>query len=386
MIQKDRLVSAFLDLVRIDSVSKSEGEIARYLASRLEQLDVEVIRDNAGDRTEGETGNIIGRCSGTAANAPILMLNAHLDTVVPGQGIQPKMEGDVIKSSGDTVLGADDKAGIAIILEVLTVLKEEGGTYGDLDIVFTICEEIGLYGSKYLDYGLVRAKYGYALDARGMGAICTEAPSSDVMTFEIYGLEAHAGVEPEKGINAIQIASEAIAQMNLGRIDYETTANIGVIEGGKATNIVPDFVYVKGEARSRDEAKLTAQTEHMRACMVEAVARHHIEVDGHIKEARLKEQIERSYWAMKLSEEDYVVRLAKAAAQALHQPLDTKAMGGGSDANIFNKEGIQMAILCNGSQSVHTLNEYLSIPDMVACAELALQIVRLNATSKLRSA
>lgn len=381
MIRQDRLVSTFLDLARIDSLSKHEGQVADYVSSRLKQLDVEVVRDRAGDPLGGQTGNLIARCSGAAPGAPPLMLNAHLDTVVPAEGVRPQTDCDLIRSSGDTVLGADDKAGVAIILEVLAVLREHGPAFGDLDLVFTVAEEIGLHGSKRLDWALLRARHGYALDAGGTGALYTAAPSSDILTFDIHGLEAHAGVEPEKGINAIQIAAEAIARMKLGRIDAQTTANIGVIQGGKATNIVPDSVHVKGEARSRDDAALSAQTQHMQACVADAVAAHHITVDGQPRQATHVTRVERSYHAFTLHDSDYVVDLAARAARSLDLPLEHKASGGGSDANIFNKHGIQTAILCNGSHAVHTVHEYLSIPEMVACASLLLQIVRLNAAS-----
>ena len=220
----------------------------------------------------GNVGNLIAKFAGTVPGSQPLLLSAHMDTVVPGEGIVPILDGDILRTDGTTVLGGDDKSGVAIICEVLRVIKENAIPCSAIDVVFTICEEAGLIGAKCLDVTSLRARTGLVLDSDSVGFLFTRAPAANRMEFRVHGLEAHAGVCPEKGINAIKVAAEGIAQMNLGRIDHETTANIGVIEGGMAVNIVPNQVVLKGEARSHDPDKLKRQTEHMQRCLEEAAA------------------------------------------------------------------------------------------------------------------
>ena len=292
-INRERLRQYLLDLVQIDSHSREEGAVAARIRADLEALGVEVEVDDAGEKVGGDTGNVIARVKGTVEGAPPIFLAAHMDTVVPGKGVKPVIDGDVIRTDGTTVLGGDDKSGCAIIVECVRTLRENGIPHSDIDAVFTICEEVGLLGAKYLDLAGIRSTYGLVLDSDDVGYLFTKAPSADHMEFVVHGLEAHAGVCPENGISAIKIAAEAIAAMKLGRIDDETTANIGVIEGGAATNIIPNRVVLRGEARSHDDAKLDAQTDHMRACLREAAARYSVVVDGEVVRARVDEHVTR---------------------------------------------------------------------------------------------
>jgi tripeptide aminopeptidase len=218
-----------------------------------------------------------------------------MDTVVPGEGIRPVRDGDILRTDGRTVLGGDDKSGVAIICEVLRVIRENGLRCGDVDVVFTICEEAGLIGAKCLDVSRLRARTGLVLDSDSVGFLFTRAPAANRMEFRVFGLEAHAGVCPERGINAIQVAARGIAQMRLGRIDHETTANIGVVEGGMAVNIVPNQVILRGEARSHDPEKLARQTEHMQRCLEEAATHSVLELDGRRHSARIEAKIDRDY-------------------------------------------------------------------------------------------
>ena len=297
-INRERLRQYLLDLVQIDSHSREEGQVAARIRADLEALGYEIEVDAAGEKVGGDTGNVICRIKGSMPDAPPLFLAAHMDTVVPGKGVKPVMDGDIIRTDGTTVLGGDDKSGCAIIVECLRAIKENDLPHSDIDAVFTICEEVGLLGAKHLDMAKIRSKYGLVLDSDDIGYLFTKAPSSDHMEFVIHGLEAHAGVCPENGISAIQIAAEAIAAMKLGRIDHETTANIGVIEGGAATNIVPNKVVLRGEARSLDDAKLKAQTEHMCQALRDATARYSVVVDGAEHKASLEEHVEREYSSM----------------------------------------------------------------------------------------
>lgn len=381
-INKDRLRDYLLDLVRIDSHSREEAGVAARVRADLEALGLEVEVDDAGEKVGGDTGNVICRIKGTAPEAPPIFLAAHMDTVVPGKGVKPILDGDIIRTDGTTVLGGDDKSGVAIIVECVRVLKENGIPHPDIDAVFTICEEVGLLGAKHLDMEKIRSKYGLVLDSDDIGYLFTKAPSSDHMEFTIYGLESHAGVAPEDGISAIRIAAEAIAAMKLGRIDSETTANIGVIEGGAATNIIPNRVTLKGEARSHDDKKLDAQTDHMRRCLVEAAERHSVVVDGEVVRGRVEEHVTREYESMNVPDDSRIVKLVVRAANNLNQKVETLATGGGCDANVFNRRGLEVANLGTGMQAIHTVKEWLDVNDMYRSAEVVLEILKLAAEAR----
>lgn len=382
-IRRERLKGLLLELVRISSLSRREREVALRLVEELKALGAEVEIDAAGEKVGGDVGNVIARIRGTVPAAPPLLLSAHMDTVVPGENVKPIVEGDVVRTDGSTVLGGDDKSGCAIIVETIRTLKEREIPHGDIEAVFTICEEIGLLGAKHLDVGRLRARIGLVLDSDGVDELITHAPAADRMEFKVHGKEAHAGVAPEQGISAIQVAAEAIARMRLGRIDAETTANLGVIQGGLATNIVPPVVVIRGEARSRDEAKLEAQTEHMRACFLEAVRRHRITVDGQTYEARVEADIQRDFGPMALPPESRIVRLVTQASRNLGRALLTRPTGGGCDANVLNGRGLQVANLGTGMREIHTVREWLDLRDLYRTAELVLEVVRLNASGEV---
>jgi len=381
MINRERLKNHLLELIQIDSISRREREIALKLKKEMEELGAEVEIDNAGEKVGGNTGNVIAKVKGTVPDAPPILLSAHMDTVVPGEGVKPIIEGNIIRTDGSTVLGGDDKSGAAIIVEVIRTLQEKQIPFSDIEVVFTICEEVGLLGAKHLDVSKLRSKYGLVLDSDDIGYLFTKAPSSDKIEFIVHGLEAHAGVCPERGISAIKVASEAIAKMKLGRIDDETTANIGIIEGGLATNIVPNKVVIKGEARSHDDSKLDAQTNHMRECMREAAARYSVILDGQTYTARVEEFIERDYYKMDVPDDSHIVRLVVQAANNLGQTVQTLGSGGGCDANVFNRKGIEVANLGTGMQDIHTVKEWLNVEDLYKSAEIVLEIVRLNSSS-----
>jgi tripeptide aminopeptidase len=302
-----------------------------------------------------------------------------MDTVVPGKGVKPVIDGNIIRTDGTTILGGDDKSGVAIIIETIRALKENGLEHSDIECVFTICEEVGLQGAKNVDVTRLKAKYGLVLDSDDVGYLFTRAPSSDSLEFKVHGLEAHAGVCPERGLSAIQIASTAIANMKLGRLDDETTANIGVIQGGMATNIVPNLVTVKGEARSHNDAKLDAQVAHMKKCFEDAVAGQSVSVDGKTIAAKVEIEVTRSYDSMNVSDESHIVRLVKQAATNLKQEVKSMATGGGCDANVFNRRGIEVANLGTGMQDIHTVKEWLNIEDLYLSGQIVFEIVRLNA-------
>ena len=379
MIDKARLKERVLELVQIDSHSRKELAIALHLKEILEGLGGAVFVDDAGAAVGGEVGNLVTHFDGTVDGAEPMLLSAHMDTVAPGEGVVPVVEGDIIRSDGTTVLGGDDKSGIAIILEVIESLREEELPHGHIDVVFTICEEMGLLGAKHLDLSLVRAKTGLVLDSDSIGFLITRAPAANLVEFEVHGLEAHAGICPERGMSALQVAARGIAAMQLGRIDEDTTANIGLVNGGTAVNIVPNRVTLTGEVRSHDEEKLERQTRAMLACLVEAAAGATLELDGRLHEARVESRIERQYDRMDVSHETAIVRRVHEAATNLGLAVDTIAKGGGCDANVLNKRGLQVANLASGMRDIHTVNEWLDVNDLVSAARLIHEVVRLEA-------
>jgi tripeptide aminopeptidase len=377
MINTDRLAETFMQLVQIDSISKEEDKIARILCDKLSDLGAEVVRDAAGEKIGGQSGNIIAKIKGTTDVAPIL-LNAHMDTVEPGRGVKPVLENGVFSSAGDTILGADDKSALAIILEVLRVLHENQISHGPLEVVFTVCEEVGLLGAKNLNFDLISAEFGFALDATDTQGVITRAPSANKLKFTVHGKAAHAGARPEFGINAIQIAGNAIVNMQLGRIDQETTCNIGIINGGRARNIVPDHVMVVGEARSHSEEKLAQVTQAMVDSFQNAVSSHQ-QSSATENLPHLEHSVEREYTRTHILEDHPLVVLAAKAAANLNRNMICKTTGGGADANIFLQHGISVGVLGTGMTDMHTLQESVKLSDMIASTELLLEIMRLHA-------
>lgn len=372
----NRMKAHFLELVQIDSISKKELAVAVVLEKALLEIGAEVRFDQAGEAVGGEIGNLIARFPGTDLARPTLLLSAHMDTVVPGEGIKPVCDGDIIRSDGTTILGGDDKSGIAIIIEVLRTLKEKSLAHGDIEIVFTICEEFGLVGAKHLDCSQLKSKSGIVLDCDHADFLFTRSPASDRMEFTVHGLEAHAGVCPEAGISAIQIASEAISRMSLGRIDFETTANIGMIEGGAAVNIVPKTVFVRAESRSHNEEKLDKQTTHMCRCFSEAANKFSVEKNNKKITGRIEEKVWRDYNRVNLTASTPIVQAVLSAAERCGYIVKTNATGGGCDANIFNEKGITVPNLGTGMYQIHTVNEWLDFKETCQTAEVVLEVVK----------
>ena len=374
MINEKRLIESFVELVKIDSVSREEKKIADFLVKKLKDLGLEVIVDQAGEKVKSNSGNIIARLKGNTDKAIPIMFSAHMDTVVPGKNINPLCDGEKIVSDGKTILGADDKAAIAALLEALHIIKEKNISHGDIEIVFSICEEIGLKGAKNLDISSLNARIAFVLDAGGqVGKIITTAPSQNSLKIIIYGKSAHAGSNPEEGINAIQVAGFALSRMKLGRIDEETTTNVGIISGGKATNIIPDEVTFEGEVRSRKEEKLEKYTEQLKK-IAEDTAQEF--------KAKAEVKINREYYCYNLSTDDQVVKIATKAVKDMGlQPLLCPS-GGGSDANVFNKKGFPSVVLAVGMEKVHTLEEYILVKNLKNTAGCILSIINTVASGE----
>lgn len=367
-INYDRLVSTYITLANINSPSNREGAVAKQIIAMLQELGAQVTVDNADVRLGGETGNIIARLPGTV-DAPALLFNAHIDTVEPTEKLRIRYTEDRITSDGETILGADDKAGVAAILEMARAVQETGIPHPPLELVFTVAEEVGLMGSMVLDYAQITARAGFVADSGGpIGRIVNRAPAQKNLKFTVRGRASHAGIAPEEGVNAITVAAHAIAALRQGRIDAETTANIGIIRGGKATNIVPDTVEVTGEARSRDPRKLEEQAAHMRDTFRQTAERLGATVE--LEETDV-------YPAFNLAPDALPVRLASEALRALERTPIVEPTGGGSDANFFNHHGIETVILSSGMYKPHCHDEYLDVEEFHRLAEWMYEIVRL---------
>jgi tripeptide aminopeptidase len=381
MINAGRIKDEFLELVQISSVSRREGNVAKRLTAVLAAMGAAIEVDDAGERAGSDTGNLVARFAGSAPDAPPFLLCAHMDTVVPGENIRPVVNGDIIKSDGTTILGGDDKSGIVAILEAVRVLREQRIAHGPIDVLLTICEEMGLVGAKHFDVGRLRARTGLVLDCDGVHELITRAPAANRMSFTVHGLEAHAGIAPEEGISAIRVAAEAIAAMRLGRVSAETTANIGRIEGGLASNIIPNRVSLRAETRSLTVEGLEAQTAHMRECFEQAAAGHRVTVGGREHRARVEAKVERDYDRLDVPDDTRIVRLVASASRAIGAPFRTRATGGGSDANVFTGRGVEVANLSCGMREIHTVNEWVDTRDIVSTARLLVEAVRLHASS-----
>ena len=356
MINTERLLQTFLDLVRIDNPSGGEAVIADHVRGLLEGMGLAVEQD--------AINNLLARVPGQGAP---LLLNAHMDSVAPCHSVRPVVDGGVIRSSGDTVLGADDLAGVAAIIEGVRATLERGGSHRAAEILFTVQEEVGLRGAAQFDTSRLSAREGVTLDSGGdFGGITVGAPSQDSLYIVVLGRAAHAGVAPERGVNAIVVAGKALAAMPLGRIDEETTANIGIIKGGEATNIVPDRVELWGEARSHNQDKLVAQVQAMVAAF-EAAAREH--------GASVQIEITHKYDAYRLSDELPIIQRLIATLGEIGFAANLQVSGGGSDVNILSQRGIEVANISVGYREIHSTGEYIAIADLARSAELVARLL-----------
>ncbi len=370
-IHTERFVNEFLELVQIDSETKHEQEIAKVLKEKFQKLGLEVVEDNAAAITGHGAGNLICTLPGSKEHADPIYFTSHMDTVFPGKGIKPSIKDGYVVTDGTTILGADDKAGVAAMLEAIRVLKEEQVEHGTIQFIITVGEESGLRGARALEANQIKAKYGFALDSDGeVGNIIVAAPTQAKIHAIVHGKTAHAGVAPEKGISAITVASKAISSMPLGRIDKETTANIGRFEGGSQTNIVCDYVEIHAEARSLVSEKMEKQVAKMKEAFEQSA-----EKMG--SKAEVKVTI--MYPGYKLNDGDEVVEVAKEALTDIGRTPVLRESGGGSDANIFSGYGVPTVNLAVGYEEIHTKNERMPITELVKLAEAIVSIVKVAA-------
>lgn len=359
MINEQRLRETFLALVGFNSPTGQEAEVGEWCAARLREAGLSARRD--------ESGNWIAETKGQVPGTRIFF-SGHLDTVAPTDGLRVVEEGGVFRTDGRTILGADDKAALAAILEGVAVLAEANVPHGPLQVIFTVAEETGLVGARALDPEVIRGALGFVLDASGpTGTLITAAPSHEIFEVTYAGRAAHAGFCPEAGVSALEAACRAVAAMPLGRIDAETTANVGVLRGGTANNIVPSEAYVKAEARSRDPEKLQAQVAAMTRAFEEGAAA--VGASVIVKRSSC-------YQGYRFAPEDPPLALAASALRRMGREPAFRPTGGGSDASIFNARGIPTAVLTCGYVDAHAVTEHVSLADMRLAAEWVVAIAQ----------
>ena len=365
-VDEERLIKNFKNLVSIYSPSKKEGKVAEYIKDYAAKKHWDFTVDTANKATGGDTGNII--CWLPGISDEYVLVSAHMDTVEPAANKKILIKDGIIRSDGTTILGADDESGIAIMLEMLEYFSSHRKPKVGIEAVFSISEEIGLLGAKNLDYSLIRSKYAYILDSGGpIGTAIVKAPSHFNVDVKIHGIASHAGAAPEKGVNAIKIAADAISRMKIGRIDEETTANVGIIQGGKATNIVPDLCEIKGEVRSLTKSKVERFTDEMIKCYKEAASKNGGRVDVNKYMA---------YQGYTLLKDFMTVKEFTRATKAIGLIPMFISSGGGSDANIYNQHGIEAIDVSTGMADVHTTHEHIKISDIVKLAELMIELYK----------
>lgn len=372
MINEDRLIRQFIKLVETGSPSKQEGPVRDLLRKAFENRGLTVHEDQAGQQISGNAGNLLVRIPGSI-HKPALLFSAHMDTVQPGTGVKARVDVDgYIRSQGATILGSDDKAGIAAMLEAYDVLKERGIPHPPFEFLFTVCEEQGLLGIKHFHLETLQARWGYVLDAGNQpGSIVIRSPAINVFEYIVRGKSAHAGMNPETGVNAIQAAGAALAKMPNGRIDAETTCSVGLIRGGTARNIVPDYCLINGEARSLSRFGLQTITEQLAG-----IFKQEVESFG----AQAEVLIEQLYPEICLDPHCEAVAMAIQAIKSIGLTPELVSTGGGSDASIINSV-IPCVNLGVGMEQVHTCDECIAISSLVQVTRIILAIIKQAAGS-----
>ncbi len=355
----ERMIEQFMEMVRIDSESGEEAAMMRYL--------LKAIPEAGGEAELDAYGNLVGKFAarGCAGKEPVL-LSCHADTVKPGKGIEPIVVDGVIRSKGDTILGADDKAGIAEVLETMRVAT----VMPPVEFAVSRQEEVGLHGVKNLDFSKLTAKKGFLMDNDTLETIVVGGPSYFAIDVDITGKAAHAGMEPEKGVSAIQAAARAIAALKLGRLDHQTTANVGIIEGGLIRNGVPDHCSFKAECRSADHDKAAALCAGM-----EKTIREQVESVG----AKVTIVSDNLCRAVSIADDADTVRTATAALRTVGIEAKPIFITGFTDASIYNNKGIEMAVVGIGAQNEHSKDECIAVADMEKAVKALLEMLRLSA-------
>ena len=366
MINTQRLIDRFIQIVSINGQSGNEKEIAQYIKDFLSAKNIKWEEDNAGSAFGGNSGNIIAEVN-ASNEKPSIFFCAHMDTIRPTEGLTTLISDSTISSDGKTILGADDRAGVAILLELIEIISENELNTFPIKFIFTVAEEIGMHGSKNLTAEKLNSKWGVIFDSSAVpGSIIKSAPSAVKILIKVKGKAAHAALQPESGVNAFTIAANAIALTKVGRISKKSTLNFGIIKGGNAINIVPDYVEIEGEARSHDEAELETLINFVK---------YNFEENAKLYGGTVEFETCRKYYGFDLNEKSIVISTAKKAIERTGLSPILLTYPAGSDANIFNALDIPTVNLGVGFHNVHSHEEIMPIDNLINAAKIGYEIV-----------
>ena len=369
MIDRKRLIENFLSLTVIEGVSREEREAMEEVKRRLDRLGIKYTQDNAGENFGGCCGNIIAHVPASGAGGTPFFMSAHVDTIQSSKG-SPHIKDGVIYSDGNSVLGADDRAGVAQILEVIESAQEQNLEHPDITLLFLVAEEIGLYGSKYIDYSKFDCAFGFVFDSSAdFGKIVSHAPTQLSFLINVLGKAAHGAIAPELGVHAIKIAADAIAKTDVGRVDPDSTVSIGTIHGGTKINVIPDRVEIKGEIRSLDDARIPDYQKKI-VNTFEGAAHHF--------GGKVTFQWDEAYKGFKLEKDHTLIRWIFRAMKNINIEPELIPFIGGSDANNFNANGIPTINLGQGYKKNHSIEEYIAVDDLVGLAQLGYEVIKLS--------
>ncbi len=370
---KEKVINEFVELVKIDSISLEEKKVFDYIGNRLSHLNCEkIFQEYSIEELGVSSGNLIVKIPANTQNAKSIFFDAHVDTVEPGRGIVPIVNYDENKivSSGNTILGSDDKAAVAAMLVAIEEILSKNFPHGDIYFLFTSAEEIGLVGIQHFDFSLIKPDFGFVLDSHDkVGRIVVAAPYHYKYKIKVTGKASHAGIEPEKGINAIKVASKIVLKLPQGKINKDTVANVGVIEGGKATNIVAENCEISGEFRSHSLMHL----EKIKKKIEELVSDYKKEV------VDIEFELKEMYKGFKYSINDEVVEYVTSALLSMGIKPSYEKTGGGSNTNIYNQNGIKALTLSIGMMNIHSTGEYIEFDDLINLVRLILRLSEMTA-------
>jgi len=369
-----RLLDHFLELCAVPSPSGRERAVADRVGVYLTELGLDWDEDDAAARLEGDTGNIYCRLPATNGGGTPIFLCAHTDTVPPDAAIEPVIgEDGIVRNAGGTILGSDNKAAVAVMLEAARRIVEERVPHAGVELLFTPQEEVSLRGADAFDHTRLVATTGYVYDQGApIGEIVLGSPHARLLDFRFHGRAAHAGMWPEEGRSAIAAASRAIADFRLGRVDEETSANVGVITGGTARNVVPEWCSFTAEVRSHDERKAIELVREMLESAAFAAS---------LAECEVESEVRPSFPGYRFKESDAPVRMAATALERAGFEPSYALSGGGADANVFNARGLSCVNLANGMMEIHTPDEHIAVADLEAMVEVTLALVEVAASS-----
>ncbi|KQL44272.1 peptidase M20 [Brevibacillus choshinensis] len=368
LVNEERLLRDFLELAKLNGPSGKEQRIADYLVPRLEAMGFSIRFDEAHRQFDGECGNLVAYWEGTDPSVRPMFFSTHMDTVLPTEGLKPEIRDGIIYSDGTTILGADDRAALAAYLEAVQSIQEAGMPCGPIELILTVNEQRGLTGSRHMDYSLIQSKEGYVFDSSGdVGQIILQGPFSSKIYVELNGKSSHIGLNPEEGINAFLIAADVLKQLPLGKISEDTLANIGMIQGGELSSIIPGQVELIGEVRSFTEQGLVDQLNAMKET-AERVAQEH----GGTANVRF----EKKYLGFHVGQETTLGQNAVQAAEDIQVDYYLTRTLGGADTNVLNENGLTCITLGNGFRNIHTFHEHISVQNLINTGIYTVSLIR----------